>query len=493
MLWQKIITKYSKYRFEISHITIFFIVIVTFQIILTFVQKSSLNDFIDQTQGWYQKHSAERLALITATSLELLVENFSVRDSVTTSEERKAVTSFNVIFKQQLLQQNVEDICLILIRHHRLYVIDTGQEFYDFMRGQAIPHSEASGNHRDAVALFLEHREEMKQQEVIHSTLKDEKTFHIMVPFVPNGEYLGVMYMKITPDFAFLTDEVQTNVEKVTILYFVLILWGLISIYLVSSHAVKERNEAQQQFFELTKENLKKQIRLEKESLFTRRIYHTHHKAEKIIGFIKDDIRKITADTIESVKKRVLTYSNFISRIIYDMKWYDQPVNTILNPMFRTNINEVIRFIIDYVFLRLSSKNEMFDFRLDLDEAMPVVHVNEFVVWEILEPLLQNSIDHGKKRSIQITVTTKYDPDRRLSVLTIADDGIGIRPDLLEPGENGVKRLFLENESTKESENVMSGYGCYIAHQMAVGRCGWGMDAENLSGGGCKFTILIRH
>lgn len=493
MLWQKIISKYSKYRFEISHITIFFIVIVTFQIILTFVQKSSLNEFIDQTQGWYQKHSAERMALITATSLELLVENFSIKQNVTTSEERKAVTSFNVIFKQQLLQQNVEDICLILLKHHRLYVIDTGQEFYDFMRGQTPAYTETNDNHTDAVNLFLQFREEMKNQEVIHSTLADEKTFHIMVPFVPNGEYLGVMYMKITPNFTFLTDEVQTNIEKVTILYFVLILWGLISIYLVSSHAVKERNEAQHQFFELTKENLKKQIRLEKESLFTRRIYHTHHKAEKIIGFIKDDIRKITAESIETVKKRVLTYSNFISRIIYDMKWYDQPVNTIINPMFRTNINEVIKFIVDYVFLRLSSKNEMFEFKFDLDDAMPIVHVNEFVVWEILEPILQNSIDHGRKKSVLITISTKYDPVRRVSVLTISDDGVGIKDELLERDENGVQRLFLENESTKEAENVMSGYGCYIAHQMAVGRCGWGLDAVNLPDGGCKFTFLIKH
>ena len=38
---------------------------------------------------------------------------------------------------------------------------------------------------------------------------------------------------------------------------------------------------------------MKKQIRLEKESLFTRRIYHTHHKAEKIMGFIKEDVRRM--------------------------------------------------------------------------------------------------------------------------------------------------------------------------------------------------------
>ena len=35
----------------------------------------------------------------------------------------------------------------------------------------------------------------------------------------------------------------------------------------------------------------KKQINYEKELLFTKRIYHTHHKAEKVMGFIKEDLR----------------------------------------------------------------------------------------------------------------------------------------------------------------------------------------------------------
>ena len=40
----------------------------------------------------------------------------------------------------------------------------------------------------------------------------------------------------------------------------------------------------------------------------------------------------------------------------------------------------------------------MFDFEMLLDDKMPIVNINEFVVWEILEPLIQNSIDHGDKK-----------------------------------------------------------------------------------------------
>ena len=42
-------------------------------------------------------------------------------------------------------------------------------------------------------------------------------------------------------------------------------------------------------------------IAQKKEHLFTKRIYHTHHKAEKVMGFINEDL-DIVIETI-SVKK----------------------------------------------------------------------------------------------------------------------------------------------------------------------------------------------
>ncbi len=493
MVKQKVKSKFSKYRFEIKHITAFLFILIIFQIIMALVQKSSLNDFLLETQSWYQKYTAERLAIVTSTSMELLYENLFMEKPQTEYDERQITYSFNVIFKQQLIQKSVEDINLILIRNHRLYVIDSGQKLYKFLTHTLEPYDTQKDAHIEAVNLFLSVKDKMKASEIIYSTLENNKTFNILVPFVPDGEYLGVMYMKITPDFSFLTKEVRASYDKVALIYTSLIFIGLIIIFIISSQAVKERNEALQKFYEEHQENIKKQIRLEKESLFTKRIYHTHHKAEKIIGFIKEDVRKMNADGIEELRNRVITYSNFISRIIYDMKWYDQDINTIINPMFKTNINDVIRFIIDNVFLRISSKNEMFSFKVQLDEKLPPVNVNEFVIWEILEPLIQNSIDHGNKKSITIKISTKYYPEQNSSLIIIEDDGVGIKEDLLRAGENGIKRIFLENESTKKLEGANSGYGCYIAYQMAVEKCGWDIDVVNLNGGGCRFTITIKN
>lgn len=135
----------------------------------------------------------------------------------------------------------------------------------------------------------------------------------------------------------------------------------------------------------------------------------------------------------------------------------------------------------------------MFDIELDLDEKLPFVHVNEFVVWEILEPLIQNSIDHGDVKSVKIKIKTRYHKEENASYITISDNGVGIKEELLQKGEKGIKKLFLENESTKKIEGANSGYGCFIAYQMAVGRCGWELDAENLEEYGCVFTIKINH
>ena len=329
----------------------------------------------------------------------------------------------------------------------------------------------------------------MKEQEQIFSLQSPKQTFHVLVPLVPNGEFLGVFYMKNTPNFSFITEDVLSGYNEVAIIYSFLILFGLIAMYLISSYSVKQRDNAQKLYFEEQEEHLKDSIMHEKESLFTKRIYHTHHKAEKVMGFIKEDLRALTDDNIEEVKERVIKYSNFISRVIYDMKWYDPPIHTIRSTMFSTDVNGVIEFLVKYLFLRISSITEIFEFKLNLDKNLPKVSINEFVIWEILEPLIQNSIDHGDSEKLKITISTIFDKKNNTSIITIRDNGIGLDENLLSRNENGIKKIFLENISTKVSENQNRGYGCYIAHQIATQRCGWKLDMNNIDDNGCEVKI----
>lgn len=484
--------KLSKYRFEFRHITVLLIVLITFQVILSFIQKSSLTKFLNKTQEWYQQDSAERIANLSTTTLELLVSNMPNDVEVTEEKKHKIIQSFNIIFSQQLLEPNVEETCLIILKDKKPIIISDGTDFFNFLK-----HNYAVGTKTKSLKiarnLFVSNLSKLKSSEEIISVLDSNNTFHILVPFIPYGEFVGAYYMKNKPNFEFITNEILMSYNEVAIIYTSLILLGLLAMYYISSYSVRERDEARQLFFEEREQHLKDTLDHDKESMFTKRIYHTHHKAEKVMGFIKEDLRSLNKDNIEKIKNRSTKYANFVSRVIYDMKWYDPPIQTIRNQVFSTNINSIIEFLVNDLFLRLSKSTTIFSFNLNLDNRLPNVPINEFVVWEILEPIIQNSIDHATRDDIVITITTKFITDKKMSQIIIEDNGSGIEESLMQINEDGIKKIFSENVSTKNLSERNSGYGCYIAYTMAVIRCGWKLDVENKPDSGCRFIIEIKN
>ncbi|MEW6652702.1 MAG: ATP-binding protein [Bacteroidota bacterium] len=482
----------KRYHFEFKHLTVLFIGLIVFQLILSFVHKASLRDFVENTQEWFQKHSAEKFANLSSTTLELLLETTRLNASANEVDRRRVIQFFDIILNQQVLQQNVEEICLLVTDGNKIYAIDDGRVLYSFLFTRKLEQTDASPRHKEAIKLYKSIRNELETTEQIVNLLSNKQTYHIFVPFVPNGEFIGALYMRNTADVSFIQREIVSNYEETSIIYSALFLLGLLAMYYISTYTVKERDEAQDLLLEEHEKSIKQKIDHDKEALFTKRIYHTHHKAEKVMGFIKDDLRKLSNENINEIKYRVTRYSNFISRVIYDMKWYDPPIQTIRNQAFKTNINEVIRFIIENLFNRTARKSGSFNIQLDLDGTVPVVHINEFVIWEIIEPLIQNCIDHGGDKNLTITIRTKHKPEEKISLLTIEDNGPGISSELIETHESGIKKLFLENVTTK-SGSQSSGYGCYIAYEISKQRCGWDIDVENLAEGGCRFTINIMH
>ena len=209
------------------------------------------------------------------------------------------------------------------------------------------------------------------------------------------------------------------------------------------------------------------------------------------MGFIKEDLRSLVTDNLEATRYRVTKYANFVSRVIYDMKSYDPPIHVIRNPIFQTDINEVIKFIVTNIFHRVYREGESnaVKIKLDLADNIPVLHINEYVIWEIIEPLIQNSIEHNVDRDLIITLKTELPTENELRIY-IQDNGGGFAPGLLEVGEHGIKALFKESVSTKDGAQN-SGYGCYLAQEISR-RCGWQVDAYNLSEGGACFTIKAK-
>jgi hypothetical protein len=482
--------RFKKYHFELKHLLVIFFVLVFFLILISFVHKTTLQELLINTQDWYQQDSAERMANLTATSLELLLETSGESETRTTKEVQQTIQAFNIILSQQKLQQNVYEVCILVQQGEEIFAIDDGKMLYDYFFSDTDKLPSPNGNHSKAIRYYRENlKDQLMENEQIYSIREGEQVFHVFVPFVPKGEFVGAVYIKNTPDFSFITRKIITSYDETALIFASLITLGLIAMFYISSYTVKERDETQQLLFQEQERYLLEKMDRQKEELFTKRIYHTHHKAEKVMGFIKDDLRNLSGDNIEETQHRLTRYANFVSRVIYDMKWYDPPLQAIRNPLFRTNLNEVIRFIVQNIFLR-TSNNVTYQFKLELDANLPPVSINEFVVWEVLEPLMQNCVEHSGDDEITISIKTEYSSEQKISRITIGDNGKGFKPELLEENEQGVKKLFLENISTKESSQN-SGYGSYIAHEISTRRCGWFLDAENLAGGGCRYIVTI--
>jgi len=137
--------KLSRYQFEIRHIIVIFSILIAFQIILIFFQKATLSNFLQDTQSWFQKYYAKRLAFVTTTNIELLFENQQRLRARQDTSDAYIVNSLNVILNQQLIHRSVDDIYLILVKEQKTYVIDNGQKLLAYFNG-TLPASMGEGH-----------------------------------------------------------------------------------------------------------------------------------------------------------------------------------------------------------------------------------------------------------------------------------------------------------------------------------------------------------
>jgi len=485
--------KKPKYvRFGWKHIVAIFVALMIFQVFVSHLQQNTLRDLLSDTMVWYRQNSAEQIGNLTTSSLELLLESDPLaKNEDLADRKRNLVHALNSILKQPLMNRNVEQMCVILPYENKFLAMDLGQTIYSYLYDHNMPDTVVDPRYEYAVARYAGLHNEIMKSGLITSFQEGQNIFHVYVPLEPYGEYAGAVYLKIHPDVSVISQQIVRNFNETVLLFSSLIVLGLLAIFYVSTYSLVERDQAWEMLYREREAHLREHIDQEKEHLFTKRIYHTYHKAEKVMGFISEDVENADETNIKEIKYRISKYANFISRVIYDMKWYNPPLQTIRNLIFRTDLNEVLKFIVDNIFLRISNPVKSINFEFNLDKNLPKVSVNEFVVWEIIEPLIQNSIDHSDKPILFIKLGTAYYPEEKKSILTIEDNGGGIRPAFLEKNEQGIKRIFLENISTKE-EGKNAGYGCYLAYEISK-RCGWELDAENCETGGCRFTLSIRH
>jgi len=480
----------NKKNVNFRFLLVVLVLIIASQIILTVYSNNAFHSFLVNTQDWYQNFSVKRIANLTSTSLELLVETQMNQKEVTSGQKSKVINSLDIIFSQHIMEKSADEICLFIYNDGKFIPINDGEELYSLLYENAEIKVETN-RFEYADSLFQKIKMDLIETERIKIITEDEKIFHVFVPFVPDGEFIGALYMKVKPNFSILSKEFVSTYNDFSKAYIIVIFAGLVLIYIVFSYTLNQRDKAQKLAYLEHEKFLKEKIEREKENTFTRRIYHAYHKAEKIIGFINNDLEVLGEKNLEEIRSRVGKYTNFIGRVIYDMKYYDPPIHSIINPIFQTDLNEVCRFIVENMFMRIYKKSSMFTIREVYDNKLPIININEFVIWEIIEPLIQNSISHNANKHVNVVITTKYDAEANKIYLTIQDDGIGIKPELLKQNEDGIKKIFLENVSTKNMLDQKYGLGCYIAYILSTKYLGWTLDAENTTGVGCVFTLNI--
>ncbi|MBS4014409.1 MAG: histidine kinase, partial [Bacteroidetes bacterium] len=197
----------KEYHFEFKHLTVLFIVLISFQLVITLINKNSVNTLLSETRDWYQKDSAENLANLTTTSLELIIESVVSKEQLNIETERKVIQSFDIILSQQKLQHNLEEICILINHGDEIILIDNGKELFEVLLKDSKKISPVQKSQRRVIEMYKEFKNSIAESEQIHSKLINNE-FNIFVPLVINGEFIGVVYMKNSTDFSFITDQI---------------------------------------------------------------------------------------------------------------------------------------------------------------------------------------------------------------------------------------------------------------------------------------------
>jgi hypothetical protein len=473
---------FKLFHFEIYHFIIILIVVVISQLLIPVINSFNTKKLIDQVMDYYRWDVAERMADQTTTSLELLFQRVYETSYQQDILKQATIEAIDIIIYQENLQRNVEDFFIILGKGNNIRFYNTGGRLFEAVFNNKELADPVSIQDKDFIIDWYKRvSQKLYKDETIQYTTEQSNIFLFLVPFSVKGEVSGAVYMKINPKLEDIERAFISSFRQTGALFSILIFLGILAMFVMTNYIINERDVAQEELYKKKALKLTKDIENQKENMFVQRIYHAHHKVEKIIGFVKQDLLKWPDDLSTDIKGRINKYINFIGRVIYSMKTINPPISVNINPNFKTNVNEVLIFIVQHIFRRVYKEGQQFKFETQFDDGVPIIHINEFVMWEICEPIINNAIDHNKSGKTIITITTVYIHSKKMISIQIKDNGIGIDKSLLKVGKDGVKIIFNQHSTTKK-KSVNSGNGCYIAYENCK-RCGWQLDADNNSDG----------
>ena len=168
-----------------------FVTVFAFQLIVSLINKSSMRSILGSAQEWYERDSAEKTANLTTTSFELLIESVSHDGKKISSDEAaQIIKALDILFTQQQLQRNTEEMCILVKRNNKVYAVDDGSTLFDimFLNSTAVTANDSSYN--QAIQLFNGVGDDLASNEQIRSIITNTRTFNTFVPMIVRGQRL---------------------------------------------------------------------------------------------------------------------------------------------------------------------------------------------------------------------------------------------------------------------------------------------------------------
>ena len=181
-------------------------------------------------------------------------------------------------------------------------------------------------------------------------------------------------------------------------------------------------------------------------------------------------------EKLELVKNQVTR----ISKIIRDLVDFSRPSNYELQ---LTNINQIVSEAVEII--KVSTKAKNIDFKVSLNERVPLLHLVADQVQQVFVNILLNAVDAIAEQDPpkrDCSIATKTDISEENVIIIFEDDGVGI-------SEENTGKVFEPFYTTKK-EGKGTGLGLWVSYGIIKSLQG-DIIVESTIGEGTTFKILL--
>lgn len=193
----------------------------------------------------------------------------------------------------------------------------------------------------------------------------------------------------------------------------------------------------------------------------------------KVAGLPFDQMKGAVSELISGV----MDGSRRIDAIVTNLKEFSRPQKASKGPI---NVNKAIEMAASMLSSQIKRYTNRFS--LDLDASIPVVLGDSQQLEQVVINLVLNALQALPRRECAVTVDSRFDKDKRVVMIRVADEGTGISPEVLAHITEPFFSTKLDSGGT--------GLGAYISHSVIKGH-GGSLEFESKEGQGTTAIISL--